>query len=171
MTSIQLGYHNLQENRQHNRATEEQARNELDEARRHNIVFERENNRHNIAAEMLESRRVDSQVALNSAQAIQANANATKARIEAAFTGAKKNVYDKYGERSAQYEQGILYHQRESAAFNARIQEVNRDVAKSTKSVQVAQQYAGIIGSLFSGAKTFGEAATAFGKAGSILYN
>lgn len=170
MTSIQLGYQNLMENRQHNRATEEQARNELDEAKRHNVVFERENNRHNVATEMLESRKVDSQVALNSAQAMLANANAAKAKVETAFTDAKKKVYDKYGEHSAEYEQGILYHQRESAAFNARIQEVNRDVAKATKSVQVAQQYAGIIGSLFGGAKSFGEAATAFGKAGSILY-
>lgn len=160
MTNIQLGYQNLQEARKHNRATEEQARNELGEL-----------NRHNVTTEYLDTQRVNSQVALNSAQAILAKANADKVNVERKFTEAKKRIYDKYAEHNAEYEQGILYHQRESAAYNAQMQQINRDVSRATKTVQIVQQYAGIIGSALGGVKTFGDAANSFGQIGKTLYD
>lgn len=166
MTNIQLGYQNLQEARQHNRATEEQARNELQLGRDQLGEL----NRHNITTEYLDTQRVNSQVALNSAQAILARANADKVKLEKDFTAAKKKIYDKYAEHNAEYEQGILYHQRESAAYNAQMQQVNRDVSRATKTVQIVQQYAGIIGSALGGVKTFGEAANTYGQVGKTLY-
>lgn len=51
MTSIQLAYRQHLENVRHNQATEAQAKSELAEANRHNLVYEGETNRHNLAYE------------------------------------------------------------------------------------------------------------------------
>lgn len=51
MTTVQINYQNMLETKQHNRATEEQAKNELAETKRHNIAYETETNRHNVVTE------------------------------------------------------------------------------------------------------------------------
>lgn len=51
MTTVQINYQNMLETKQHNRATEEQAKNELAETKRHNIAYETETNRHNVVSE------------------------------------------------------------------------------------------------------------------------
>nr|AVX53522.1 putative ORF1 [Marmot picobirnavirus] len=51
MTDIQVRYWANKESARHNLATEEQARNELVETNRHNVVGERETIRHNVAGE------------------------------------------------------------------------------------------------------------------------
>lgn len=54
MLTVQINYNTLQESIRHNMAMELQARNELAETRRHNIVYENETMRHNIASETIE---------------------------------------------------------------------------------------------------------------------
>lgn len=51
MLAVQINFNTLQENIRHNMAMEEQARNELVESHRHNIVYESETYRHNVTTE------------------------------------------------------------------------------------------------------------------------
>lgn len=51
MTSIQLAYQEHLERVRHDVATEVQAMNELQEAKRHNVVYEQESQRHNLQDE------------------------------------------------------------------------------------------------------------------------